>query len=52
MNNHRQRVLSQAAIAHKESLRRNLQSRIERARANGNNSLLNQLEAEAAYLHL
>ncbi|MEY2984031.1 MAG: hypothetical protein RLZZ568_648 [Cyanobacteriota bacterium] len=50
--NNRKRVLSQAAIAHKETLRKNLQHRLERARASGDNSLVSQLEAEAAYLHL
>lgn len=52
MNNNRQRSRSQAEIAHKETLRENLQHRMERARANGDNSLLSQLEAEAAYLRL
>lgn len=37
---------------HKETLRQNLQHRLERARAAGNQSLVSQLEAEAAYLHL
>jgi hypothetical protein len=52
MNNNRQQVLTQAAIAHQETLRKNLQHRLEKARANGNESLVMQLEAEAAYLHL
>lgn len=50
--NNRKQVLTQAAIAHKETLRKNLQHRLEQARANGDNSLVSQLEAEAAYLHL
>ncbi|MFN9173801.1 MAG: hypothetical protein ACK58N_04620 [Synechocystis sp.] len=50
--NNRKPVLTQAAIAHKETLRKNLQHRLERARASGDNSLVSQLEAEAAYLHL
>jgi hypothetical protein len=50
--NNRKRVLTQTAIAHKETLRKNLQHRLERARASGDNSLVSQLEAEAAYLHL
>ena len=50
--NNRKRVLTQTAIAHKETLRQNLQHRLERARSAGNQSLVNQLEAEAAYLHL
>ena len=52
MNNSRQQVLTQAAIAHQETLRKNLQHRMELARTAGNDGLLRQLEAEAAYLHL
>ncbi|MEB3308621.1 MAG: hypothetical protein VKJ02_00140 [Snowella sp.] len=52
MNKNRQQTLTQAAIAHQESLRKNLQHRMELARAAGNDNLLRQLEAEAAYLHL
>jgi hypothetical protein len=52
MNTNRQQSLTQAAIAHRETLRKNLQHRLELARATGNQSLINQLEAEAAYLHL
>jgi len=52
MNKNRQQVLTKTAIAHQESLRKNLQNRLERARASGNESLIHQLEAEAAYLHL
>ena len=52
MNNSRQQVLTQTAIAHQETLRKNLQHRIERARMSENDNLLRQLEAEAAYLHL
>ena len=35
-----------------ETLRRSLQHRLEVARASGNEKLVHQLEAEAAYLHL
>lgn len=52
MNTNRQKSVTQAAIAHRETLRKNLQHRLELARAAGNQSLINQLEAEAAYLHL
>ena len=52
MNNSRQQTLTQAAIAHKETLRKNLQHRLESARNSGNETLIRQLEAEAAYLHL
>lgn len=51
MNKNRQQVLTQAAVAHRETLRRNLQHRLEVARAQGNEALVRQLEAEAAYLH-
>lgn len=52
MNINRQQVLTQAASAHRESLRQSLQHRLEVARAEGNEKLVRQLEAEAAYLHL
>jgi hypothetical protein len=52
MNNNRQQTLTQAASAHRESLKRNLLHRLEVARTVGNDSLVNQLEAEAHYLHL
>lgn len=52
MNKNRQQVITEAARTHKESLRKNLQHRIEVARAQGNEKLVRQLEAEAAYLHL
>ncbi|MEG3439418.1 hypothetical protein V0288_19990 [Pannus brasiliensis CCIBt3594] len=52
MNKNRQQMLTQAAAAHRETLRRNLQHRLEVARAQGDDSLVRQLEAEAAYLHL
>jgi hypothetical protein len=52
MNKNRQQVLTQATVAHRETLRRNLQYRLEVARAQGNEALVRQLEAEAAYLHL
>jgi hypothetical protein len=44
--------LTKTAAAHRENLRKNLERRIEAARAQGNDSLVHQLEAEAAYLHL
>lgn len=52
MNKNRQQILTEAAIAHRETLRKNLQHRLEVARAQGNEKLIRQLEAEAAYLHL
>ena len=52
MNNNRQETLKKAALNHRESLRKSLQNRLEVARANGNEKLIRQLEAEANYLHL
>jgi hypothetical protein len=52
MNKNRQQMITEAARAHRESLRRNLQHRLEVARAQGNDKLVRQIEAEAAYLHL
>jgi hypothetical protein len=52
MNNNRQEVLRNAKSSHRESMRRSLNVRLEAARANGNERLVKQLEAEAKYLHL
>lgn len=52
MNKQRHQTLTKAAVAHRETLKKNLQHRLEVARASGNESLVSQLEAEAAYLHL
>ena len=52
MNNNRQKVIKNAYTNHRESMRKSLNTRLEAARANGNKSLLKQLEAEARYLHL
>ena len=52
MNNKRQEVLKNAYSSHRESMRRSLNARLEAARANGNEKLIKQLEAEAKYLHL
>lgn len=52
MNKNLQKQAKQAAIVHRQSLHKNLQHRIEVARANGNEALVRQLEAEANYLHL
>jgi hypothetical protein len=41
-----------AAAAHRDSLQKNLQHRLEIARANGDEVLIRQLEAEASYLRL
>ena len=52
MNNKRQETLKNAYQSHRESMRKSLNARIEAARANGNEKLVRQLEAEAKYLHL
>jgi hypothetical protein len=51
MNINRQEKLKNAAAAHRDSLRKSLEHRIEVARANGDERLVRQLEAEANYLH-
>lgn len=52
MNNKRQETLKNAKASHRDSMRRSLNARLEAARANGNEQLVQQLEAEAKYLHL
>jgi hypothetical protein len=52
MNKNCQQAMNNAVTAHRESLRKNLQHRLEIARAQGNEKLVRQLEAEASYLHL
>ncbi|MGL5941216.1 MAG: arginine synthesis PII-interacting regulator PirA [Waterburya sp.] len=52
MNNKRQETLKNAYQSHLESMRKSLNSRLEAARAEGNEKLIKQLEAEAQYLHL
>lgn len=52
MNKNRQHLVTKAASAHRESLRKNLQHRLDIARAQGNDALVRQLEAEASYLNL
>jgi hypothetical protein len=52
MNNDRQKTLQDASNNHRESMLRSLNARLEAARANGNEKLVKQLEAEAKYLHL
>jgi hypothetical protein len=52
MNRNRQDILKTAAANHRENLRKNLEHRLEIARARGDEQLVRQLEAEASYLHL
>lgn len=50
--NRRNQQKSSATIAYKESLLRSLEHRLEVARSNGDDKLIQQLEKEASYLHL
>jgi hypothetical protein len=50
MNRNRQQVIAQTTQLHRENLRKNLQHRLEVARAQGNEELVRQLEAEANYI--
>jgi hypothetical protein len=43
---------SSAALAHRESLRRSLEHRLEIARSQGDEQLVQKLQQEANYLHL
>ena len=52
INTSRQETITKAASAHRENLRKSLQHRLELARSQGNESLVRQLEKEAAYLHI
>ena len=52
MNTKRNETLKKAHVSHRESMRKSLNVRLEAARANGNEQLVKQLEAEAKYLHL
>lgn len=50
MNKNRREMLNKASELHKVNLRKNLERRLEAARASGNDALIKQLEAEANYL--
>ncbi len=52
MNKNSQQSITQAIKAHRDSLRKSLQHRLEVARSSNNDYLIRQLEAEATYLHL
>ncbi|MEA5471527.1 MULTISPECIES: hypothetical protein [unclassified Spirulina] len=52
MNNNRKEILKNAAANHRDNLRKSLQHRMEAARATGDDQLLKNLEAEAAYLKM
>ncbi len=50
--NRKNQIRSAARQAYRESLRRNLEHRLEVARNKGDQKLIEQLEKEATYLHL
>lgn len=50
MNKERQQTITQTTQAHRANLQKNLQRRLEAARAKGDETLLRMLEAEANYL--
>ncbi len=52
MIKNRQQSVIQAAAVYRESLKKNLQHRLEIARAQGDERLVRQIEAEANYLQL
>jgi hypothetical protein len=52
VNKNRLNQLQQAAAAHRNNLQKNLEHRLDVARANGDETLIRQLEAEASYLRL
>lgn len=52
MNKNFSNKVKNAAAAHRASLQKNLDHRIEVARANGDEALVRQLEQEASYLNL
>jgi hypothetical protein len=52
LNINRQETMKKTASIHRDSLRKNLEHRLEVARANGDEKLVRQLEAEANYLHM
>ncbi len=52
MNRNLRAKAKEAAVAHRQTLQKNLEHRLEVARAKGDEALIRQLEAEAHYLHL
>ncbi|HIK28250.1 MAG: hypothetical protein N3E45_01500 [Oscillatoriaceae bacterium SKW80] len=49
MNKSRQEILKEVAATHRANIKKSLEHRMEVARAQGNEELLRQLEAEANY---
>ena len=51
-NKTRQNIKNKVASTHRDNLKQNLRHRLEVARAKGDENLVRQLEAEAAYLKI
>lgn len=51
MNRNRQQIVKQTAEAHRQNLQKNVQRRLEIARAKGDENLVRQLEAELNYFN-
>lgn len=51
MNKQRQEILKQTAAIHRQNIQKNLQHRLEVARAKGDQQLIRVLEAEASYFN-
>ncbi len=49
MNKSRQEILKETAATHRATIQKQLQHRLEMARAKGDDQLVRQLEAEANY---
>jgi LPS O-antigen subunit length determinant protein (WzzB/FepE family) len=52
VNKNQNSKVQKAASAHRDSLQKSLEHRLEVARANGDEDLIRQLEQEASYLRL
>ena len=51
MNRNKQQVVKQTAEAHRQNIQKSLQHRLDVARANGDEPLIRQLEAEMRYFN-
>ena len=49
LNKNRKSAASEAAIVHRDNIRKNLERRMAAARAKGDHNLIKMLEAEASY---
>lgn len=51
MNKQRQEILKETAAVHRQNIQKNLQHRLEVARAKGDRQLIRLLEAEASHFN-